>query len=152
MLATTLETEANTYLAQHADQRDEDGRRLMVRNGFRAERTVAAAAVPVPLKQKQPTFYLYPYPAEHRIHLRTTNPIEPSVATIRPRTKVTLGTGTGTGTSAAALAMTFKPIESAQARRRRMYASRLVTLVRVGAVGPRVERGILVERDAAVAV
>lgn len=32
---------------------------------------------------------LYDYPAEHRIHLRTTNPI----ATVRRRTKVTRGPG-----------------------------------------------------------
>jgi transposase-like protein len=31
------------------------------------------------------------YPAEHRVHLRTANPIEPAFATVRHRTKVTKG-------------------------------------------------------------
>ena len=50
MLAAALEAEVNTYLAQLADQRDEDGRRLVVRNGHHAERTVATAAGPVEVK------------------------------------------------------------------------------------------------------
>jgi len=54
----------------------------------------------------------YDYPAEHWIHLRTTNPIESTFATVRLRTKVTRGAGSRT----AALAMTFKLIESAQER------------------------------------
>ena len=33
----------------------------------------------------------YDYPAEHWIHLRTTNPIESTFATVRLRTKVTKG-------------------------------------------------------------
>ena len=53
----------------------------------------------------------YDYPAEHWIHLRTTNPIESTFATVRHRTKVTKGPGT----RAAGLAMAFKLIESAQA-------------------------------------
>jgi transposase-like protein len=51
-------------------------------------------------------------PAEHWIHLRPTNPIESTFSTVRLRTKVTRGAGPRT----AALAMTFKLIESAQAR------------------------------------
>jgi len=35
----------------------------------------------------------YDYPAEHWIHLRTTNPIESTFATVRLRTKVTRGAG-----------------------------------------------------------
>jgi transposase-like protein len=37
----------------------------------------------------------YGYPAEHWIHLRTTNPIESTFATVRHRTKVTKGPGSG---------------------------------------------------------
>lgn len=36
---------------------------------------------------------LYDFPAEHWIRLRTTNPIESTFATVRPRTKVTKGAG-----------------------------------------------------------
>jgi hypothetical protein len=33
----------------------------------------------------------YDYPAEHWVHLRTTNPIESTFATVRHRTKITRG-------------------------------------------------------------
>jgi transposase-like protein len=81
----------------------------------------------------------YDYPAEHWIHLRTTNPIESTFATVRHRTKVTKGPGS----RAAGLAMAFKLIESAQARWRAVNAPHLVALVRSGA---RFENGQLVER------
>lgn len=86
----------------------------------------------------------YDFPAEHWIHLRTTNPIESTFATVRHRTKVTKGSGS----RAAGLAMAFKLIESGQARWRAVNAPRLVTLVRAGA---RFERGRLVERPEGVA-
>jgi transposase-like protein len=54
----------------------------------------------------------YDYPAEHWVHLRTTNPIESTFASVRHRTKVTKGPGS----RAAGLAMAFKLIEAAQAR------------------------------------
>lgn len=47
MLATALEAEVNSYLADLAGQRDGDGRRLVVRNGFYTERTIVASAGPV---------------------------------------------------------------------------------------------------------
>ncbi len=53
----------------------------------------------------------YDYPAEHWIHLRTTNPIESTFATVRLRQRVTKGPGS----RAAGLAMAFKLIEAAQA-------------------------------------
>jgi transposase-like protein len=74
----------------------------------------------------------FDFPAEHWIHLRTTNPIESTFATVRLRTKVTKG----------AL------IESAQARWRAVNAPHLVALVRAGA---RFERGHLVERPETLA-
>ncbi len=46
----------------------------------------------------------YDFPAEHWQHLRTTNPIESTFATVRHRTKVTRGPGSRT----AGLAMAFK--------------------------------------------
>ncbi len=81
----------------------------------------------------------YDFPAEHWIHLRTTNPIESTFATVRLRTKVTKGAGS----RAAGLAMVFKLVESAQARWRAVNAPHLVALVRAGA---RFDRGHLVER------
>ncbi|MFR9799975.1 IS256 family transposase [Streptomyces sp. MS06] len=80
------------------------------------------------------------FPAEHCIHLRTTNPIASTFATVRLHTKVTKGAGS----TAAALAMVFKLVESAQQRWRAVHAPHLVALVRAGA---RFERGQLVERS-----
>ena len=71
----------------------------------------------------------YDCPAEHWVHLRTTNPIESTFATVRLRTKVTKGHGS----KAAGLAMAFKLIESAQRRWRVVNAPHLVALVRAGA-------------------
>ncbi|GGT56347.1 IS256 family transposase [Streptomyces atratus] len=82
----------------------------------------------------------FDFPAEHWIHLRTTNPIESTSATVRLRTKVTRGAGS----RAAGLTMAFKLIESAQARWRAVNAPHLVALVRAGA---RFKRGQLVERE-----
>jgi transposase-like protein len=83
----------------------------------------------------------YDFPAEHWIHLRTTNPIESTFATVRHRTKITRGPGS----RAAGLAMAFKLIEAAQDRWRAVNAPHLVALVRAGA---RFEAGKLVERPA----
>jgi len=81
----------------------------------------------------------YDYPAEHWVHLRTTNPIESTFATVRLRQRVTKGPGS----RAAGVAMAFKLIESAQHRWRAVNAPHLVALVRAGAV---FEKGVLVER------
>ena len=81
----------------------------------------------------------YDYPAEHWIHLRTTNPIESTFATVRLRTRVTKGAGS----RAAGVAMAFKLLESAQTRWRAVNAPHLVALVRAGA---RFHNGKLIER------
>lgn len=81
----------------------------------------------------------YDYPAAHWVHLRTTNPIESTFATVRHRTKVTKGPGS----RAAGLTMAFKLIESAQTRWRAVNAPHLVALVRAGA---RFQDGDFIER------
>lgn len=52
----------------------------------------------------------YDYPAEHWIHLRTTNPIESTFATVRLRQRITKGLGS----RAAGIDMAYKLIQSAQ--------------------------------------
>jgi hypothetical protein len=64
----------------------------------------------------------YDYSAEHWIHLRTTNPIESTFATVRLRQRVTKGPGSRAGR----IAMAFKLIESAQSRWRAVNAPHLV--------------------------
>jgi putative transposase len=61
----------------------------------------------------------YDFPAEHWVHLRTTNPIESTFATVRLRTKRTKGSGTRT----ACLTMVFKLMQSAQKRWRTLNGS-----------------------------
>ena len=81
----------------------------------------------------------YAFPAEHWVHLRTTNPIESTFATVRNRSKITKGPGS----RAAGIAMAYKLIEAAQSRWRAVNAPHLVALVRAGA---KFENGKLVER------
>jgi putative transposase len=83
---------------------------------------------------------LFDFPAQHWIHLKTTNPIESTFATVRLRTKVTNGPGSG----AADLPMAYKLIESAQTRWRAVNAPHLVALVRAGVV---IEKGVMAERS-----
>jgi putative transposase len=64
----------------------------------------------------------YSFPAEHWRHLRTTNPIESSFATVKLRTKVTKGAGS----KKAALAMAYKLLDAAQERWRRINGHELV--------------------------
>jgi putative transposase len=81
----------------------------------------------------------YRYPAEHWVHLRTTNPIESTFATVRLRQRVTKGPGSRT----AGIAMAYKLIDAAQVRWRKVNAPELVALVRAGAV---FHKGKLLER------
>ena len=67
-------------------------------------------------KDREPLLAFYDFPAEHWKHLRTTNPIESTFATVRHRTirsKGCLSNGT-------ALAMVFKLVEGAQKSWRRL--------------------------------
>jgi putative transposase len=86
----------------------------------------------------------YDFPAEHWIHLKTTNPIESTFATVRLRTKVTKGPGS----RGAGLAMAYKLIIAAQDRWRAINGPHLVALVRAGAT---FKKGVLIENPNEVA-
>jgi putative transposase len=81
----------------------------------------------------------YDYPAEHWVHLRTTNPVASTFATVRLRTRVTKGPGN----KQAGLAMAFKLLEAAEQRWRSVNGPHLVALVRAGAV---FRKGVLIAR------
>jgi len=86
----------------------------------------------------------FDFPAEHWVHLKTTNPVESTFATVRLRTKVTKGPRS----RAAGLEMAFKLIEPAETRRRSVNGAHLVALLRAGAT---FHNGVLVERSATAA-
>lgn len=64
----------------------------------------------------------FDFPAEHWRHIRTTNPIESSFATVKLRTRVTKGAGS----KMAALAMAYKLLDAAQQRWRKFNGHELV--------------------------
>ena len=72
----------------------------------------------------------FDFPAAHWKHLRSTNPIESTFATVKHRTRVTKGAGSRT----AGLTMAFKLLETAQRTWRRIDAHDLLPLVRAGVV------------------
>jgi putative transposase len=69
-------------------------------------------AVACLVKDRGELLTFYDFPAEHWRHLRTTNPIESTFATVRLRTVRTKGTGT----RRACLAMVYKLMQSASKR------------------------------------
>ena len=70
----------------------------------------------------------YNYSAQHWKHLRTTNPIKSSFATVRLRQRVTKGPGSRAG----GIAMAFKLIETTQDRWQAINGRHLVARVRAG--------------------
>jgi putative transposase len=81
-------------------------------------------------KDRAELLAFYDFPAEHWIHLRTTNPIESTFATVRLRTVKTKGTGN----RIACLTMVFKLIESAAKHWRLLNGSKLLGDVIAGVV------------------
>ena len=81
-------------------------------------------------KDRDVLLTFYDFPAEHWIHLRTSNPIESTFATVRLRTKRTKGAGS----RIASLTMVFKLMESASKRWRLLNKSELIQDVVLGVV------------------
>jgi putative transposase len=76
-------------------------------------------------KDSEDLFTFYDFPAAHWIHIRTTNPIESTFATVRLRTKRTKGCGSRQAT----LSMVFKLAQEAQKNWRRLRGYRMIPLV-----------------------
>ena len=96
-------------------------------------------AVAIVIDDADELLAFFDFPAEHWIHLKTTNPIESTFATVRLRTRVTKGPGS----RAAGLAMAFTLIEAAEQRWRAVNSPQLVALIRAGA---KFEKGVLIEQ------
>jgi transposase-like protein len=73
-------------------------------------------------KDRDVLLTFYDFPAEHWIHLRTTNPIESTFATVRLRHRRTKGNGS----RLACLTMVFKLMQSASKRWRLLNGSNLL--------------------------
>jgi putative transposase len=87
-----------------------------------------AKAVDCLVKDREELLVFYDFPALHWIHLRTTNPIESTFATVRLRTTKTKGSGS----RSACLTMVFKLMESASKKWRLLNGSPLLTKVIAG--------------------
>ena len=76
-------------------------------------------------KDEDVLFAFYDFPAQHWQHIRTTNPIESTFATVRHRTRQTKGCGSRTAT----LMMVFKLTTQAERRWRKLNSSQLLAHV-----------------------
>jgi len=79
-------------------------------------------------KDKDVLFTFYDFPAEHWGHLRTTNPIESTFASVRHRTRQTKGCGSRLAT----LSMVFQLVRVAEKHWRRLNGSQLLARVIAG--------------------
>jgi len=79
-------------------------------------------------KDRESLLAFYDFPAEHWLHIRTTNAIESTFATVRLRTDKTKGSGS----RVACLTMVFKLMESASKKWRRLNGSGLLPDVIAG--------------------
>ena len=84
----------------------------------------------------------FDFPAEHWKHIRTTNPIESTFATVRLRTKRTRNCGSRT----TVFTMIFKLVQLASRRWQRLNAIPLILKV---VKGCEFEDGVLIEKEAA---
>jgi putative transposase len=77
---------------------------------------------------REELFTFYDFPASHWVHIRTTNPIESTYATVRLRTKKTKGCGSRVAT----LTMVFKLALEAEKTWRRLMGHEQIPLVMAG--------------------
>jgi len=133
MLAMAIENEVVEYIAEHENQRDACGYRLVVRNGHLSARRIQTGVGPIEVEQPRVNDKRIDENGQ-RIHfsskilppyLRTANPIESTFATVRLRTARTKGCGSRT----ACLTMVFKLAQCAERHWRRLNAKELIVEV-----------------------
>jgi transposase-like protein len=88
-------------------------------DSFRSKYEAAVSCLEV---DREALLAFYDFPAEHWVHLRTTNPIESTFASVRLRTNKTKGCGS----RIACLTMVFKLALSAQKRWRELNGAKLL--------------------------
>ena len=93
-------------------------------------------------KDREALMTFYDFPAEHWIHLRTTNPIESTFATVRLRHQRTKGNGN----RLACLSMVFKLVCAAEKKWRKLNGSEQLGKLLEGYT---FVDGIMLEKDAA---
>ena len=123
-LPKRLQPRAKTLLHEMMEaptERDARSAREQFRGEFEAKYPKAVAKLD---RDWKALTAFYSFPAEHWRHLRTTNPVESSFATVKLRTRVTKGAGS----KAAALGMAFKLLKTAEERWRRFNGHELVVL------------------------
>jgi transposase-like protein len=81
-------------------------------------------------KDKETLFTFYDFPAEHWIHIRTTNPIESTFATVRLRTEKTKGCGSRLAT----LTMVFKLVSETRKTWKKIKGHTLIPKVLQGLI------------------
>jgi len=138
-LPKSAQPAARKALAQIRDAEDREHAETAVKDFAAAYGAKYPKAVTKITEDKDKLLAFFEFPAEHWIHLKTSNPIESTFATVRLRTRVTKGPGS----RAAGLAMVFKLVQAAEDRWRYVNGPHLVALVRAGA---KFEKGVLVER------
>jgi putative transposase len=142
-LPKAVQAGARKALAEIRDAPDRDHARRAIETFARDYGVKWPKAVAKITDDADELLTFFDFPAEHWQHLKTSNPIESTFATVRLRTRVTKGPGS----KAQGLAMAFKLLESAQQRWRAVNGPHLVALVRAGA---RFDKGVMVERPVEV--
>jgi transposase-like protein len=130
LLQAALESEIQEHLDYYRNLLDAHGRRLVVK------------AVECLTKDFDDLFAFYDFPAEHWCHIRTTNPIESTFATVRLRHRRTKGNGTRQAT----LTMVYKLCREAEKNWRRLDGYKILPLV---VAGRTFKNGELADADAA---
>ena len=93
-------------------------------------------------KDRKVLLAFYDFPAEHWVHLRTTNPIESTFATVRLRQRRTKGCGSRD----ASLTMVFMLARQAERHWRRLNGSEVIVHV---LNGKKFKDGLMVQENAA---